>query len=206
MDFITHLLTTTSWYDYITTFVDRFSKRVHLAPSKGTDTATDVADCFLDQVFCLHGLPNSIVSDRDPKFTSKLWSHLIHRFDIKLKMLTSRHSQTDSVTDLMNWMLGVCLWCYWAFLQRDWDQLLTAVELHCSSSLVEPLRMTPFQADLGWLPESPLQFLGSSNESVKSVDDFQKLPQASFHNATFAQWFAQASQSAYNAKRYASSS
>lgn len=71
MDFVTHLPTTEAGYNSITTFLDRFSNRVHFIPSKGTDSATDVADCFFENIFRLHGLPYSIVSDRDPKLTSK---------------------------------------------------------------------------------------------------------------------------------------
>lgn len=68
---MTHLPATSHGYDAITTFIDRFSKRVHFVPSKGTDDAADFAQAFLDNVFKHHGLPDTIVSDRDPKFTAK---------------------------------------------------------------------------------------------------------------------------------------
>jgi hypothetical protein len=64
MDFITGLPMTKNGFDAITVFTDRLTKRSHFAPCKKTDTAEDVAHSFL------HGLPRSIVSDRDPKFTS----------------------------------------------------------------------------------------------------------------------------------------
>lgn len=115
MNFITYLPATTSGYDCITTFVGGFTKRVLLVFSKGTDTATEFADCFFDQIFCLHGLPDSITSNIDPKFTSIFWSHLMHRCDIKLKMSTSRHSQIDCLTDIMNRMVSNYLRCYYTF-------------------------------------------------------------------------------------------
>lgn len=57
-------------YNSINTFVDRFSKRVHFAASKDTYTAEDFADLFFNDIFRNHGLPDSIVSYPDPKFTS----------------------------------------------------------------------------------------------------------------------------------------
>lgn len=71
MDFITNLPKTGKGFDSIAKFVDRFSKKIQLVPSRGVDTATDVADSFFRNIFRLHGLPDSVVFDRDPKFTSK---------------------------------------------------------------------------------------------------------------------------------------
>lgn len=70
MDFITLLTMKTSGHDCITTYVDRFSKRVRLIPSNCSDSATDLADAFFKGIFPLHGLPDSIIYDRDAKFTS----------------------------------------------------------------------------------------------------------------------------------------
>jgi len=67
MDFIVQLPKTKRNYDAITIFVDRLTKRVHFAASKTTDTATDVAHMFINEIFRQHGLPRSIVSDRDSK-------------------------------------------------------------------------------------------------------------------------------------------
>lgn len=61
MDFIMHLPLTKSGYDSVTTFVNRFSKRVRFVPSHGTHTATDVADIFFEKIFRMHGLPDYIV-------------------------------------------------------------------------------------------------------------------------------------------------
>lgn len=203
MDFVTHLPKTSGGYDWITTFVDRFSKRVHLVSSRGSDTAVDVANCFFVHIFRLHGLPDSIVSDRDPKFTSKFWTHLMSRCGVKLRMSTSRHPQTDGSTEIMNRMIGNYLRCYCAHHQRDWDSLLPSAEFAYNAARVESMNMTPFEADLGWLPKSPLDlFNTSSYESIQSVDDFRTALEESFRNATFAQRLAQARQSAYNKNRY----
>jgi hypothetical protein len=93
-DFITLLPKTKDGYDSITTWFDRLSRRVNFLPSRSSDSAVDAALSFYGNVFKLHGLPDEIVSDRDPKFTSKFWHTLMDLCGIKLKMSPSRHPQT----------------------------------------------------------------------------------------------------------------
>ena len=76
-DFIVSLPKTRNGLDAIATWVDRLSRRVHFLPSRGTDTAVEAAKAFFANIFKLHGLPDNLVTDRDPKFTSKFWSHLM---------------------------------------------------------------------------------------------------------------------------------
>jgi hypothetical protein len=75
MDFIVHLPKTPRNHDAITVFVDKLSKRAHFVPSITTAIATDVARQFFD-VFRYHGMPTTIISDRDSKFTSHFWQKL----------------------------------------------------------------------------------------------------------------------------------
>ena len=97
-DFIVGLPVTKNGFDAITTWVDRFTRRVHFIPSHSTDTAVDVAGTFFKNIFSQHGLPEKIVSDRDPKFVSKFWKHLMRLCDIQLKISSSRHPQTDGAS------------------------------------------------------------------------------------------------------------
>lgn len=159
MDFVTHLPLTKRGHRTIVTFIDRLTKRVHLVSSKEDDTAEDVARIFFDNIFRLHGLPDDIVSDRDPKFTSRFWDQLTELCGIKLKMSTSRHPQTDGGAEIMNRMIGNYLRCYCARNQRNWDDLLTAAEFAYNTATVESMGMTPFEADIGWNPRSPLDLL-----------------------------------------------
>lgn len=73
MDIFVQLPKTKAGFDAITTFVDRFSKRPHFLPFNTTDYAVIVAKNFHDTIFKLHGIPDSIVSDRDHKFMSLFW-------------------------------------------------------------------------------------------------------------------------------------
>lgn len=111
--------------------------------------------------------------------------------DIKLKMSTSRHPQTDGATEIMNHMIGNYLRCYCGFNQDYWDKLLTTAEFAYNSAKVESLKMSPFEMDLGWLPKSPLELLARSpDDSIQTLNDFKV--QESFRNAKFAQRIAQA--------------
>jgi hypothetical protein len=70
MDFITGLPRTNKQHDSIMVVVDKITKVAHFIPLKTTHRADDVVDIFLKEFACLHGIPKTIVSDRDPKFTS----------------------------------------------------------------------------------------------------------------------------------------
>ena len=99
MDFITALPKTKAGFDAIVVFVDTFSKMTHFIPTTMTATAPDTARLFFDHVFKIHSLPQSIVSDRDAKFTSKFWRTLFQSMGTKLVMSTAFHPQTDGQTE-----------------------------------------------------------------------------------------------------------
>ena len=79
--------------------IDRLTKLVHIAATTDTATAADTTTLFLDMVFKHHGLPRSIVSDRDVKFTSSFWTSFCTQIGIQLKMSTAYHPETDGQTE-----------------------------------------------------------------------------------------------------------
>lgn len=89
MDFIAHPAVTARGFNAITTVVDRFSRPVHLIAFKYSDTTADTVNTFCQEIFRLHGMPNSIISDRDPKFRSAFWKSLMALCDVKLLISTS---------------------------------------------------------------------------------------------------------------------
>ena len=101
--------------------MDRLSKRVHFIPSKDSDTAVDVANSFFKNMFPYHGMPDSIVSDRDPKFKSKFWKRLMQLLGVQLKMSTSRHPQNDGSSEIMNRMVENYLRFYCNYHLNNWD-------------------------------------------------------------------------------------
>jgi len=96
MDFIVQLpKTKKNGFDAILVVVDRLTKRIHLIPTYTTATAPDTAIIFFDGIFRLHGLPKTIVSDRDSKFISKFWRSLFRTLGVHLAMSTAFYPQTD---------------------------------------------------------------------------------------------------------------
>src|SRR3954454_10081906 len=197
MDFITQLPRTKSGFDAITVFVDTFSKMVHLVPSQTTATAPDTAKIFFDIVFCLHGLPTSIVSDRDAKFTSKFWQSLFHTMGTRLAMSTAFHPQTDGQTEHANRTLEDMLRAYVGYRQDDWDSLLPAAKSGCNNAPNASTQMTPFRLCYGRDPVDPYSHLTTFPDSIPAAADFHRQRQNAIKQATDALIMAKANQEKY---------
>ena len=102
VDFITGLPKATSDYDAIMVVIDRATKMLHLTALNSTATAQDVAVLFVQHTWKLHGVPRSIVSDRDSKFISLFWQHLMRLLGTKLRVSSDFHPQADSQTERVN--------------------------------------------------------------------------------------------------------
>jgi len=100
-DFITKL-PLAQGYDSILVVVDRLTKMVHFIPTMEKTSAEGLARLFRDNVWKLHGLPKSIISDKGPQFTAGLMRELNKMLGIKSKLLTAFHPQTDGQTERLN--------------------------------------------------------------------------------------------------------
>lgn len=78
--------------------VDRLTKVAHFIPVKSTYSTSDVARVFIRDVVKMHGVPRNIMSDRDSKFTSKIWKDLFAGFGTELAFTTTYHPQIDGQT------------------------------------------------------------------------------------------------------------
>lgn len=127
MDFITRL-PSSQGKSVIYVVVDRFSKFTHFMPLKHPFTATMVAQVFFEDVFKLHGLPTSIVCDKDPTFTSNFWQELFQLQGIKFNFSSSYHPQTDGQTEVVNRTLEMYLCCFTSSTPAAWVKWLPWVE------------------------------------------------------------------------------
>ncbi|GJT58869.1 reverse transcriptase domain-containing protein [Tanacetum coccineum] len=94
MDFVSGLPRTPSGYDSIWVIVDRLTKSAHFLPIKKTDSMEKLTQLYLKEVMCRHGVPISIISDRDSHFTSRFCRSLQKALRMNLEMSTAYHPQT----------------------------------------------------------------------------------------------------------------
>jgi len=168
MDFITGLPKSGN-KSVIMVVVDRLSKYAHFCALPHPFTPTLVAQTFMDQIFKLHGMPTSIVSDRDPIFTSNFWQELFRIQGTQLKLSTSYHPQTDGQTEAINKCLETYLRCFTSEKQHLWVQWLPLAEWWYNTNYHATTKMTPYEAVYGQLPPSPISYLQGCSK-VQAVD------------------------------------
>ena len=152
MDFVTGL----PWsqgFDAIWVVVDRLTKARHLVPCRTNTDANDLADLFIANVFRLHGLPDSIVSDRGPQFASAFWKRLCDRLSIDRKLSTSFHPETDGQTERVNAVMEQYLRAYVSHLQEDWSTWLPLAEFAANNQASETTGASPFFGMHGFDPK-----------------------------------------------------
>jgi Reverse transcriptase (RNA-dependent DNA polymerase)/RNase H-like domain found in reverse transcriptase/Integrase zinc binding domain/Chromo (CHRromatin Organisation MOdifier) domain/Retroviral aspartyl protease len=169
MDLITALPKTSTGKDAIVVFVDRLSKMTHFQAITTDIGAQGLADVFLDCVVKHHGVPSTIISDRDPRFTSKFWQAVMTKMGTSLKMSTAFHPQTDGQTERMNRVLEDMLRNYVDPCQDDWDKHLPMAEFAVNNSFNQSTKSTPFYLNFGEHPRTPLdlQLRQETNPAAK---------------------------------------
>jgi len=125
---------------------------VHLVAMKTSATATEVAEKYLKEVVQLHGVATSIVSDRDPRFTSVFWTEVHRLLGTKLLMSTSFHPQTDGATERMNQVVNTVLRAVIKPDQSDWYEKLLMVEFAINSAENKSTGYAPFELNYGYIP------------------------------------------------------
>ena len=140
----------------IVVFVDRLSKMAHLAAVPDSIDGEGTAQLFIDRVFRQHGLPVAIVSDRDPRFTSKFWKSIFQVLGTRLDMSTADHPQTDGQTERVNRVVEDILRSVCAETPRRWSSMLPVVEFALNNSVHASTGYTPFYVNGLTHPRVPL--------------------------------------------------
>ncbi len=136
----------------ILTAIDCFSKACRLIPLPKLPTALETAESLCNHVFKCYGLPEDIVSDRGPQFTSQVWSAFCRSLNINVSLTSGYHPQANGQVERLNKELTRFLHSYCHRNQADWSHYLLWAE-YAQNSLRKPATgLTPFQCVLGFQP------------------------------------------------------
>ena len=152
MDFVTGL-PTSDGSDAILVVVDRLTKMRHFIPTTIEASAETVADLYINCIYRLHGIPDTIVLDRGPQFVALFWKLLCQRLQINCLLSTAFHPETDGQTEVSNAAMEQYLRAYTSYQQDDWTRWLGLAKFAANNAFSEPLQCSPFFANYGYNPK-----------------------------------------------------
>ena len=146
MDFITKLPRTSSGHDTIWVIVDRMNKSAHFLAIREDHKMEKLARIYINEIVARHGVPVSIISDRDSRFTSRFWQTLQKAMGTRWDMSTAYHPQTDGQSErtiqTLEDMLRACVIDFGG----NWDTHLPLVEFSYNNSYHTSIKCAPFEA------------------------------------------------------------
>ncbi|KAD4385578.1 hypothetical protein E3N88_25747 [Mikania micrantha] len=156
MDFITKLPRTSSGYDSIWVIVDRLTKSAHFLPIREDFKMEKLAKLYITEIITRHGVPMSIISDRDSRFTSRFWQSMQKALGTRLDLSTAYHPQTDGQTERTIQTLEDMLRCCVVDFGGSWDNHLPLIEFSYNNSYHTSIKCAPFEALYGRKCRSPV--------------------------------------------------
>jgi transposase InsO family protein len=182
MDFVTGLPlsedpATGLHYDSILVIVDRFTKYALMIPFRRDYNATQLAHVLKDRLIRDHGIPKTIISDRDKLFTSNYWATLMAEIGIQRKLSTAYHPQTDGQTERTNRTMKTYLKIYSNTSQTNWVSLLPMAQMAYNNKLSEATGKTPYFANHGKHPNLFERTLPSpkAEAAIKTAEEMKNI-------------------------------
>jgi transposase InsO family protein len=182
MDFVTGLPlskdpATGLSYDSILVIVDRFTKYALMIPFRRDYTAVQLAHVLKDRLIRDHGIPKTIISDRDKLFTSNYWATLMAEIGIQRKLSTAYHPQTDGQTERTNRTMKTYLKIYSNTSQDNWVSLLAMAQMAYNDKRSEATGQTPYFANHGRNPNLFQRTLPSpkAEAAIKSAEEMKRI-------------------------------
>ncbi|GJS84159.1 putative reverse transcriptase domain-containing protein [Tanacetum coccineum] len=156
MYFITKLPRSSSGHDAIWVIVDRLTKSTHFLAIREDYSMEKLARLYIDEIVARHGVPTSIISDRDGRFTSRFWQTMQKALGTRLDMSTAYHPQTDGQSErtiqTLEDMLRACVIDFGG----SWNIHLPLAEFSYNNSYHSSIRCAPFEALYGRKCRSPV--------------------------------------------------
>ena len=177
LDFIGPLPMTIRGNNAVFTVVDKLSKTTYFIAFNMSSSAVDIATLFFDNVVRLHGLPTTIISDRDVRFTATFWKTLWTRLGTRLAMSTAWHPQTDGQSERANRTVQQYVRAFVNYKQDDWDTLLSTAELSYNNTVNPTTGYTPAFLQSGQHPRLPVS-IGAESICETAEDMLKQLFEA----------------------------
>lgn len=172
-DFVTEFPKTKAGNDAVLVIVDKFSKQAIFTPCKKSATAPEIAQLFQDHLFAKHGVPTKIISDRDPKFTSKYWKCLTEVLNVRLNMSTADHPATDGQSENVIRTLSNMIRASIQKSPNNWDAILSILQFEYNTSVHSSTGLSPFEVELGRNSQNTLsRSLSECNTMCQQSADF----------------------------------
>ena len=171
VDFITKLLVSKG-HDSILVVCDRFSKMSHFVATTEKTTAEGLARLFRDNVWKLHRLPESVISDKGPQFAAGMTKELNKMLGIETKLSTAYHTETDGQTERTNQELEQYLRMYVNHRQNNWAKWLATAEFAFNNKIHTATKMLLFQVNYG--RESRMGFNIRKKGKNEKTEEFVK--------------------------------
>ena len=156
MDFIIGLPRVQQGYNALWVIVDRLTKSAHFIPIKDSTTADQLGRIYIREIVRLHGVPKTIVSDRDSRFVSAFWSSMQRALGTRLAFSSAYHPQTDGQTERVNQILEDMLRACCIDYKTSWYEILPLVEFAYNNSYQAMIKMAPYEALYGRKCRSPV--------------------------------------------------
>ena len=170
MDFMTHLPRTQQKHDAVWVIVDRLTKSAHFLAIRMTFALERFSRLYIRDIVRLYGVPVSIVSNRDPRFTTHFWKSFQKAMGTRLTMSTTFHPQTDGQSDrtihVLEDMLRGCVLDH----KGSWEEHLPLVAFAYNNSYQASIQMAPYEALYGRPCRSPLCWTEVGESSITGHD------------------------------------
>nr|GEX49651.1 hypothetical protein [Tanacetum cinerariifolium] len=156
IDFVTRLPRTSSGHDIIGVIVNRLTKSSHFLPIREDYKMDRLARLYLNEILTIHGVPISIISDRDSRFTSRFWQSMQEALGTRLDMSTAYHPRIDGQSKrtihTLEDMLRACILDF----EGSWDVHLPLVDFSYNNRSHSSVRCASFEALYGRKSRSPI--------------------------------------------------